>query len=115
MIEMLTNVVVTLSAIVILVAIAMSVSKALHSHPANESGETTIFAARETPEPHLSESDTVLSIDVIREIVAGAVAVLIVMGCFYLLAFVPDAPKEIVTMALGAILYAYFQKLNQTK
>lgn len=44
----------------------------------------------------------------IREIATSTVAVIIVLGCFFLLGFVPSAPKEVVTLALGAILAFYF-------
>src|SRR5690348_15035020 len=46
----------------------------------------------------------------IREIATSIVAIVIVLGCLYLLAFVPQSPHDIVALALGAILAFYFTK-----
>ena len=88
----LTTVVVGAVIAVILVAFAY---KAIKSHWLLDSGKP----ADTTP----MDKDAL-----IREIATSIVAVIITLGSLCLLAFVPTAPHDVITLALGAVLAFYF-------
>lgn len=98
-----TSAITLLIVTVLCVMIVMSMSRAAHQHT-----ETRVFAARETREPQLVE--TQLDNELISTIITGIIAGIAISGSLYILAFVPNAPREIVTMILGAILGYYFTR-----
>ena len=50
------------------------------------------------------------SVDRLREVITGLIAAALVIGGFLLIALVPTAPRDIVTMSIGAIIGYYFTR-----
>ena len=104
--------VILMAVVATLTAMGMSLKKAAHTYT-----ESHVFAARESKMPSLQKELPDLDPEstrlLIREIIMGIVALVVVGFSMYALTFVKDPPNGIF-VALVAVFGFYFNKLTTT-